>query len=86
MYDDSVFISNHSDTLDGLRLMLEAAIGPHEWVHSFVAVEIAMLIVEAAKRAPEDRPEWFPRGRWATIQEIETEINRALATMFEDTP
>lgn len=28
----------------------------------------------------EDRPEWFPRGKWATIQEIERQLDSAVAT------
>ncbi|MDR5729689.1 MAG: hypothetical protein RB191_19915 [Terriglobia bacterium] len=26
----------------------------------------------------EDRPEWFPRGKWATIQHIESQLNEAI--------
>jgi hypothetical protein len=26
----------------------------------------------------EDRPEWFPRGKWATIQHIEGQISSAV--------
>lgn len=28
----------------------------------------------------EDRPEWFPRGKWATIQEIERQLDHCADT------
>ena len=28
-------------------------------------------------RTREDKPEWFPRGKWATIQHIETQLEAA---------
>ena len=30
----------------------------------------------------EDRPEWFPKGKWATIQHIEGQINEAVKAYF----
>jgi hypothetical protein len=37
--------------------------------------------VEAAKRA-EDRDEWFPRGKWATIQAMQEAIEQELGNLF----
>jgi len=56
---------------DGLRLWAEFQHGdgllfddigssPQEW--AWICVQL---------RVAEDRPEWFPKGRWATIQVIE---------------
>jgi hypothetical protein len=78
---DSVQLSASERVLDGLRDMLCAAIGPHEYVHRHVEAPIALLIIEAAKRA-EDRQEWFPHGRWATIQAMQERTERELRKMF----
>ena len=32
----------------------------------------------------EDRPEWFPRGKWATIQHIEQQIDNAVDGWFDE--
>lgn len=81
---DAVLLSDSSKVIDGLDQMMQAAVGPHGYVHGYVDVPIALLIVEVAKLA-EDRPEWFPRGKWATIQAIQARINLQLATCFADT-
>ena len=78
---DSVLLSDSRRVLDGLRDMMTAAIGEHEYVHSHVEAPIALLVIEAAKRA-EDRDEWFPRGKWATIQSVQSATERQLAKMF----
>ena len=80
---DSVILSESSRVLDGLRDMMTAAIGAHEYVHAHVDASIALLVIEAAKRA-EDRDEWFPRGKWATIQHMQSATDRQLAMMFHD--
>lgn len=82
---DSVFISDSSRVIDGLRDMVTAAIGDHEYVHGFVEVPTALLLVEIAKRA-EDKAEWFPRGQWATIQNIQSGIDAQLKNLFRATP
>jgi hypothetical protein len=78
---DSVLLSSHSRTLDGLRDMMRAADDADELVQTYVEVSTALLIVEAAKRAP-DRPEWFPAGKWATIQNIQQSIEEQLGQLF----
>ena len=78
---DSVLLSQSSRVLDGLQDMMTAAIGAHDYVYGHVDVQIALLVIEAAKRA-EDREEWFPHGKWATIQSMQSATERQLATMF----
>lgn len=81
---DAVLLSDSSKVIDGLNQMMEAALGPHDYVHGYVEVPIALLIIEIAELA-EDRPEWFPRGKWATIQAIQERTNRELITCFAET-
>lgn len=73
-----------SRVIDGLGLMLEAMLGePHGYTDSrFVDVPTALLIVEIAKIA-EDRDEWFPCGKWATIQAIQSRIGEQLYTLLQ---
>ena len=65
----------------GLEAMLTAAIGEHGHILGFVNVEVALLVIEAAKRA-EDRPEWFPHGKWATVQSMQERAERELRWLF----
>lgn len=71
---DYIKIGSNSIVRDGLELAIEKLIGPHEYVKSFVPMEIALLIVRLAKIS-EDKPEYFPKGKWATIQAIENNID-----------
>lgn len=70
---DFVELYEHETTGRGLMLMMDAAIGPNTHVQKHVAVCIA-LFVEAIARVAEDKPEWFPHGKWATIQGIQGRI------------
>jgi len=78
---DSVKLSDSGRVIEGLRDMMDAAVGPHDMVHSYVEVPIALLLIEVAKRA-DDRDEWFPRGKWATIQAMQAETERQLRCLF----
>lgn len=78
---DSVMLTNSDRVRDGLVDMLTAAIGEHAYVLGHVEVEIALLVIEAAKRA-EDREDWFPRGKWATVQAMQERVERELKWMF----
>ena len=70
-------------TVDGLNLMLEEALGLHGYTGSgLVEVSTALLIIEIAKLS-EDRDEWFPYGKWATIQAIESRVEEELKKLFE---
>ena len=59
---DSVRLTDSDRVRDGLEDMLTAAIGEHGYDLGFVEPGLALLVIEAAKRA-EDRDEWFPRGK-----------------------
>lgn len=78
---DSVCLADSSSAREGLEDMLTAAIGEHGYNISFVEPGTALLIIEAAKRA-EDRDEWFPRGKWATIQSMQERVERELQWLF----
>lgn len=78
---DAVKLSDSNSVLDGLRDMLEASIGPHELVWMHVEARTALLIIEAAKRA-QDKPQWFPRGKWATIHAMQTATWAILDDVF----
>ena len=82
---DSVHLSSGGKVLDGLRDMMAAAIGENDYVYGYVDVPIALLIIEVAKRA-EDRADWFPRGKWATIQEVHRRTDIQLDTIFRLLP
>ena len=75
---DFVELSASSRVRDGLDSMLTDILGPHDIVHPFIEVGIALLIVEISKRVT-DKPEWFPKGKWATIQSIQEKV----ATIIE---
>lgn len=74
-----------SMTVEGLGKMLEAALGgPHGYTDSLIAeVPIALYIVEIAKIA-DDKEEWFPLGKWATIQAIQGRIEKEITTLFKE--
>ena len=78
---DFILISATSQIRDGLDLMLESAIGSHDYIHSYVDVSIALLILEIAKKS-EDKDEWYPLGKWATIQVIQDRIEAAINAAF----
>ncbi len=69
----------HQSTGDGLALMMVAALGPvhGDVVRKWVTVQDALLI-EAIGRTAEDRPEWFPHGKWAVVQNIQARIYKEL--------
>ena len=80
---DSIVLSTHEPLINGLRLMMEEAIGINEYVQTHVEVEVALLIIEVAKRSP-DHAHWFPRGQWATIQSLEAKVDQQLETLFQE--
>ena len=63
--------------------MMDAACkGPQGYTDAgLVSVEVALLIIEIAKRA-EDREEWFPCGQWATIQAIQARVDEQLQKVW----
>lgn len=74
---DDIRLCDSNIAREGLSRMLDCVIGPHEYICAWVPVERALLILEIAKRV-KDEPMWFPRGKWATIQFIENDINEQL--------
>lgn len=78
---DSVLLSERATTLNGLQLMMQDADNAGEQIQAYVSVEMALLIVEIAKMAI-DKEEYFPHGKWGTIQNIEGNIREQLATCF----
>ena len=78
---DSVLLTDSGTVQCGLEDMLTAAIGEHAYVLRHVDVPIALLVIEAAKRA-EDRDDWFPRGKWATVQAMQQRVEPQLERMF----
>jgi hypothetical protein len=60
--------------------MLTAVIGEHDYVYPYVELPVALFIIEIAKRA-EDREAWFPHGKWATIQSMQSVIDAAIDTL-----
>lgn len=78
---DSVCLTDSGRVRDGLEDMLTAAIGDHGYNLGFVDIGLALLVIEAAKRA-DDRDEWFPRGKWATVQSMQERTERELRWLF----
>jgi hypothetical protein len=79
---DSVRLTDSDSVRDGLEAMLTAAIGEHGYGLGFVEPGLALLVIEAAKRA-EDREDWFPRGKWATVQAMQERVERELQWLFK---
>ncbi len=46
---------------------------------SWVSLERAAWMFFVLRSLP-DRPEWFPKGKWATLQEIERQLDKEAAT------
>ena len=85
---DFVQIAGSEMVKDGLCLMLDAASDGMSGLldgGKLVDVSTALLVIEIAKRA-EDRDEWFPCGKWATIQAIQGRCDDELNTLFANAP
>lgn len=74
---DSVYLTDSPGVRSGLEDMLTAAIGGHGYELRHVDVSLALLVIEIAKRAP-DREDWFPSGKWATVQAMQAVVEREL--------
>lgn len=68
----TVLISENEGVRDGLNGMIEAA-GPQMRIGEFEHPDVAAAVIVLAAEA-EDRPEWFPRGKWATIQALQARV------------
>ncbi len=75
-------LSEFQSTRTGLQHMLET-LCPIDfhcaelWTHGWVEIAPTLFLIEIAKRA-EDLPEYFPHGKWATIQAIEARLDEAI--------
>lgn len=85
MNTDLVYTSDSSQVREGLVKMLEALC--HEtysdaemFVRPWMNGADVLLLIEVAKRA-EDLPEWFPRGKWATIQCLQASVEKAIESL-----
>lgn len=78
---DSILLSTSPKALQGLKQIMKAADNMEEQVQNYVEVSTALLIVEIAKRS-EDTEFHFPRGKWATIQNIQAAIEEQLHKVF----
>jgi hypothetical protein len=70
-----VLLSDSEKVVDGLRKMLVDMDEDYiEYIPSkLIEIEKALFIIVIAKKGL-DKEEYFPRGRWATIQAIEERI------------
>jgi hypothetical protein len=77
-----IMLSEGDRVLDGLSNMMAKALDdPGFELLRYVDLPTALFVVEVAKRA-EDREDWFPRGKWATIQALQDRIEREMEGLF----
>uniref|UniRef100_A0A6M3KD76 Uncharacterized protein n=1 Tax=viral metagenome TaxID=1070528 RepID=A0A6M3KD76_9ZZZZ len=73
MYDDQINLSRLA--ADGISLALNQDFNKVETPERMAWVCILL------RKVP-DKEEWFPRGKWATIQEIERQLDAAAQHMI----
>lgn len=84
MVNTLISLSDSEHVRDALADMMAAALGFGAGgydLQPYSQLADALLVIECAKRA-EDNPEWFPRGKWATIQSIQGRVDAALNALF----
>lgn len=76
---DSILLSANRKVIEGLNAMSQDMLGiVNGYIDSaYVELPEALFIIELARRA-EDKEEWFPYGKWATIQAIQERTHREL--------
>lgn len=75
---DLIEVGHLSGTVYGLEQMMEATSNDFiDVVRSWMEVPQVLLLIELAKRAP-DTKEFFPHGKWATIQAIQERVSTEL--------
>lgn len=82
---DYVMLSGLAKTHAGLVDMLNASEpcgGELIEDSQFANVADALFVIEVAKRA-KDRDDWFPCGKWATIQAIQGRCEAQLSKLFD---
>ena len=83
---DYIKISNCPLVREGLEDMLNEGNRDLGWmIEDKILLETghALLIIEVAKLA-EDKEKWFPRGKWATIQNMQAACDKQLAKLFNN--
>lgn len=77
---DYIHLSDSSKVIEGLAEMTRVLLADNydEVIQTYVDVPTSLFVVEIAKRA-EDNSDWFPRGKWATIQHIEGKIDAEIS-------
>jgi hypothetical protein len=82
---DVTMLSRNPRVVDGLAGALnDAEEGLGDLARTYVDVGTALLVAEVAMRC-EDRPDWFPAGKWATIQSIQGAIDAEVGKIFNKT-
>lgn len=81
---DYIHLSESKAVVTGLADLMRDLVDGEQYVYTFVDAASALYIVEIAKLA-EDRQEYFPRGKWATIQNIQARIALAIDTEIAKT-
>lgn len=76
---DSILLSANRKVIEGLNAMSQSMLGVvNGYLDSaYVEAPIALFLIEVAKRA-EDREDYFPHGKWATIQAIQERTYREI--------
>ena len=77
-----IHLTDNSIPANGLSDMMTVAIGDHGYTFRWVEVDFALLVIKIAKRA-EDNPDWFPHGKWATIQRMQAVVEQELDRLFK---
>jgi hypothetical protein len=68
---------------DGLRQWAEA-MGDGLWLEDLPTVADSWSWVCFLLREAQDRPEWFPHGKWATIQRIESLLLEEAREIYQE--
>lgn len=89
MNSDLFILSESQSVREGLQHMLETLCPidfytAEQWTKSWMEIAPILFLIEIAKRA-EDKEEYFPRGKWATIQAIQGRLDEAI-TKYLSTP
>lgn len=84
---DSILLSANRKVLDGLNRIAQDMLDDEACLcpSAYVEPSDALFIIEMAKRA-EDREDYFPHGKWATIQAIQERVDKELDKLKKGTP
>jgi hypothetical protein len=74
----TIELSSNEDVIKGLDNMMKSVIHGSTIVRKIMAITDALLMIQIA-RVTTDLPCWFPKGKWATIQSIQSKIDVEVA-------